>query len=76
MDFFNVFLAKIFEQFKTKSPSLAAGIILFLGTIIYWANNGLGDLIGYDLSKVVSVVSIVLGLLTGTHTTEVLKNEK
>lgn len=76
MEFINLILAKFFETFKTKNPTLAAGIILFLGALVYLADNGLGDIIGKDLSVVVKYVSLVLGLLQGAHTTKILEKEK
>lgn len=69
----NEFLAKIFEAFKAKSPKLAAAIILILGSIVYWAQNGLSELIGYDLSIYVKYIAIALGFLQGAHTTDILK---
>mgnify|MGYP003403715063 FL=1 len=76
MEFINSILAKFFETFKTKNPTLAAGIILFLGTIVYLSDNGLGTVIGYDLTVIVKYVSIALGFLTGAHTTKILEKEK
>jgi hypothetical protein len=76
MDFITKILAQLFEKFKTGSPKLAAVIILLLGSVIFWAENGLGDLIGYDLSEITKWVAIVLGMLTGSHTTKLLEAEK
>lgn len=69
----NEILAKIFEAFKAKSPKTAAVIILILGSVVYWSQNGLSDLIGYDLSTITKYVAIALGFLTGAHTTDILK---
>lgn len=76
MDFLNKILAQFFAKFKTKNPTLAAVILLVLGTIIYLAENGLGEIIGKDLSVVVQWVSIALAALTGAHTTEILEEKK
>lgn len=76
MDFINQILAKFFETFKTKNPSLTAVIILVLGTIVYLSDNGLGTIVGYDLTVVVKYVSIALGFLTGAHTTQILEKKK
>lgn len=76
MDFITKLLAQLFDKFKTASPKLAAFIILFLGSIIFWAENGLGDLIGYDLAVITKWIGIVLAMLTGSHTSELLAKEK
>lgn len=72
MDFLNNFLAKFFDQFKANNPTLAAVVMLVLGLFIYAANNGLADLIGYDLAKLVEWTSIILGFMTGSRTTAFL----
>ena len=69
----NEFLAKIFESFKSKSPKVAAAVILLLISIITWSQNGLGDIIGYDLTAIAKYAAIALVALTGAHTTEILK---
>lgn len=76
MDFLTQLLAKLFSTFKTKNPKLAAIILLVLGTFVYVADNGLGDIIGKDLSQVVKWVSIALAALTGAHTSEILEEKK
>lgn len=76
MDTINLILAKLFDQFKTANPKIAAIVILVLGTLIYWSQNGLGDLIGVNLAEVVKWASIVLGFLTGSRTTAILAGEK
>lgn len=77
MDFITKILAQFFEKFKTANPKLAAVIILVLTSLVFWAENGLGEIIGYDFSEVVKWVSIILGMLTGSHTSAILaKPEK
>lgn len=76
MEFLNKILAQFFAKFKSKNPTLAAAILLLLGSVIYWAENGLGDIIGKDLSGIVQWVSIALAALTGAHTTEILEEKK
>jgi hypothetical protein len=72
MSYLNEFLARIFDNFKAANPKLAAVIILLLGSVIFWAENGLGDLIGFDMAKIVEYVAIALGFLTGSRTSKVL----
>jgi hypothetical protein len=69
MEFIQTVLAELFDKFKAANPQLAAIIILVLLSIVFWSENGLSDIIGYDLSKVVQWISIVLGFLTGSRTT-------
>jgi len=77
MDFITNILAQLFDSFKAKNPKIAAIILFVLGAVIYAANNGLPELIGVDLSKVVEWVAFVLAALTGSRTTSFLKeNEK
>lgn len=67
-------LAQIFDKFKAENPKLAAILILLFGTVVYLADNGLGELIGYDFAVVVKWVSLALGFLTGSRTTNVLRS--
>ena len=76
MDFINSFLAKLLDSFKAKNPKLATIILLVLGTVIYWSENGLGELIGYDLSHIVQYVTIAIGFLTGSRTVSYLEENK
>jgi hypothetical protein len=71
----NEILAKIFDSFKAKSPKLAAIILLFLGSLVYWSENGLPELIGVDLSQAVQWISFVLAALQGSRTTQILKSK-
>lgn len=75
MEVIYVWLAKLFDGFKAKNPAVAAIIVLILGVVVYAADNGLGDIIGVDLSGVVKWVSIVLGFLTGSRTTYLLAKD-
>lgn len=72
MDIIYVWIAKLFDKFKMQNPAMAAIIIFILGLIVYASENGLGDIIGVDLSAIVKWVSIVLGFLTGSRTTSYL----
>lgn len=76
MNLLNEVLAKLFDNFKAKNPMIATIIIFVLGIVIYAANNGLGDLIGKDLSKIVEWVSFVLLALQGSRTTNILKEKE
>ena len=73
MIFLNEILAKLFDNFKAKNPTLATVIILLLGVVLYLSENGLPELIGNDLNTVVQVVSFLLAALQGSRTTEILK---
>jgi hypothetical protein len=73
MAYLEIYLAQIFDKFKADNPKLAAVLILFFGTLVYMADNGLPELIGYDMAVVVKWVSLVLGFMTGSRTTSLLK---
>lgn len=73
MNILELYIAKLVDGFKASSPKWYALVVLVLGTLIYMAENGLPDLIGYDLAAVVKYISIVLGFLTGSRTTAVIK---
>ena len=75
MEFLNEILAKLFDSFKAKNPKLAAVIYLLLASVVFWAENGLGEIVGYDFSKVIEYVAIALGFMTGTRTTKILHPE-
>jgi hypothetical protein len=49
MDFLNELLAKLFDSFKAKNPTLATVIIMLLGVVLYLTENGLPELIGERL---------------------------
>lgn len=70
------FLAKLFDSFKAKNPKVAAIILFVLGAVVYAANNGLPELIGYDLSKVVEWVAFILAALQGSRTSAILHKEE
>ncbi len=64
-------LAKVFEFFKTKSPVFYS---IFLGIIgLVWIANGQGWI---NLPQIVVDTLIALGLVTGTHTTAIIKSDK
>jgi hypothetical protein len=73
MNLLELYIAKLVDAFKTGNPKIYAIIVLVLGTLIYSSENGLGDVIGYDLANIVKYISIVLGFLTGSRTTAVIK---
>lgn len=76
MNFIELYLAKLIDNFKMASPKIYAAVVLFLGTIIYLCENGLGDLIGAELANVVKYATIGIGMLTGSRTTAMLRNSK
>jgi hypothetical protein len=76
MNFIELYLAKIIDTFKAANPKIYAAVVLFLGTIIYLCDNGLGEIVGAELAEVVKYTTIVLGLLTGSRTTAILKENK
>ena len=73
MNLLELYIAKLVDAFKAGNPKIYAIIVLVLGTLIYASENGLGDIIGYDLANIVKYISIVLGFLTGSRTTAVIK---
>ena len=73
MNILEIYIAKLVDSFKAGNAKIYAVIVLFLGIIIYAADNGLSDIIGYDLANIVKYISIVLGFLTGSRTTAVIK---
>lgn len=68
MNTITLILAQLFDKFKAANPKLAASLILLFGVIIYAAENGLGELIGYDMAIIVKWTALVLGLLQGSRT--------
>jgi hypothetical protein len=68
MSFIESFLAQIFDKFKASNPKIATIIIFILGVFIYAIQNGLPELIGTDLTKVLEWVVFVLAALTGSRT--------
>jgi hypothetical protein len=75
MDFLNELLAKLFDSFKAKNPTLATVIIMLLGVVLYLTENGLPELIGKDLNFIVQIVTFVLAALQGSRTTTILHPE-
>lgn len=76
MDFINEILAQIFDTFKAKNPKIAAILVLIFGGIIWFADNGLGELINQDLTPYVKWIAFLLAALQGSRTTFILQNTK
>lgn len=76
MNFINEILAQLFDSFKSKNPKLAAVLILVFGGLIWFADNGLGDLIGQDLTPYVKWIAFILAALQGSRTTFILSNKE
>lgn len=73
--FLNQIIAGLLATFKAKSPKVWAAITLILGAIIYFAENG--SFLGvFELNdtwaKVLEIVAVILGFLTGSPTTAFL----
>lgn len=74
-DFLTQLLAQLFNAFKAKSPKVAAIILLVLGTLVGFADQGtlLGLLtLPVWLAAGVKWVGILLGYLTGSQTWQYL----
>lgn len=73
------FLLKFWDAFKAKNPVVATFIVLVLGTVIYFAEQG--TLLGaFDLpdwaAGAVKWLAIALGFLTGSRTSQALAELK
>lgn len=71
-DFLTSLLANLWDKFKVKNAKLATLIVLFLGTLVYFADQG--TLLGiFDLPDWAAVaiqwVGTFLGFITGSRTT-------
>lgn len=75
MSFIESFLAQIFDKFKASNPKIATIIIFILGVLLYAVQNGLGDIIGVDLNKVVEWLVFIMAALTGSRTYNYLPKE-
>ena len=64
----NTILVAIFEFFKTKSPKVFAIFVAIVGLV--WVLQGQGII---HLPQAVVDILIALGLVSGTHTTNILK---
>lgn len=64
----NAILAKVFEFFKTKSPKIYAVFIAAIGLL--WVLQGQGVI---HIPQPIVDTLIALGLVTGTHTSNILK---
>lgn len=78
MSFIESYLAQIFDKFKASNPKIATIIIFILGVLLYAVQNGLGDIIGVDLNKLVEWLVFIMAALTGSRTYNYLpkKEEK
>lgn len=75
MDFLTTILAQFFDRLKIKSPKLAAVILLILGFLAWFADQG--TLLGlFSLptwaSEAVKYIALFLAAVTGTRTTRYL----
>lgn len=75
MDFLTQILAKLFDSFKANNPKVAAIIIFVLGVFLYAAQNGLPELAGMDMDKIVQWIVFILAALQGSRTTGILNGE-
>ena len=71
-DFLTSLLANLWDKFKVKNAKLATLIVLFLGTLVYFADQG--TLLGvFDLpvwaASAIQWVGTFLGFITGSRTT-------
>lgn len=77
-DFLIQLLAKVWDWFKVRSPHAAAIVALFLGTLIYFAqqNTLLGVIsLPENVSKVLEVIVTVWLGLNGSRTTQFLNKK-
>lgn len=65
------FLAKIFDKFKLKNPMVYSFLLAAVAAV--WILNGQGVI---HLPQYVVDALLALGLLSGTHTTDILKEGK
>ena len=61
-------LAKIFDFFKTKSPRLFAIMVIVIGAVYGLQEAGI-----IHLPQAVVNILVSLGLVSGTHTSSILK---
>ena len=71
MDFLTQLLAGLFDRFKAKNPTVAAILLLFLGTLLYFADQGtllgLFSLPTWAASALQAVAAFLLAV-TGSRT--------
>lgn len=65
-------LASIFDFFKAKNPKIAGLIVLVLGTIVYFLNNGGSDFLGEKAAHIAEYIVMLFLALTGSRTTSFL----
>lgn len=70
----NKIFAKIFNNFKTKNPLVAALIISVIIGLKYFIDSG--DFLGANETKIDEWVTMILLALTGSHTTAILSEPK
>tara|TARA_R110000868_G_scaffold320909_5_gene581931 strand:+ start:2309 stop:2554 length:246 start_codon:yes stop_codon:yes gene_type:complete len=76
-DFLTGLLVNLWDKFKAKNAKLATLIILILGTVLYFADQGtlLGIIaIPENVSSVLKWLATALLALQGSRTTDDLKN--
>lgn len=77
MDFLTNILANLFDKFKSKSPKVAGLIILILTMLIAGLETQYAqELLGESAQRISQVVLFVWVALQGTHTSEILKEQK
>jgi len=67
----NTLLAKLFAKFKTKNPKYYSIMLSVIAAV--WILNGQGII---HLPQQVVDCLIALGLVSGTHTTEIIEKAK
>lgn len=76
MDFITALLVQLWDKFKAKNAKIATVIVLLLGTVLYFADQGtfLGVIaIPEWASGVIKFLSTFLLAVQGSRTTEDLK---
>jgi hypothetical protein len=77
MEFINLFLAKIIDSFKAKSPSVALFLMAVLGTAITFLSTEYAQqVLGETGQKISYYVALILGLLQGSRTADYLYVKK
>jgi len=77
MDFLTKILVNLFEKFKAKSPKMAGLIILILAMLIGGLETEYAkELLGESAQRVSQVILFIWVALQGSHTSELIENEK
>jgi len=77
MDFLTKILVNLFEKFKAKSPKVAGLIILILAMLIGGLETEYAkELLGESAQRVSQVILFIWVALQGSHTSELIENEK